>query len=74
MTIYDEDGDGVITKEELLKFAITKAKAEGRGSDDQIRQIEEVVHKLVEYIDSNSDGILSKEARLQSIYLVSDLF
>ena len=65
MTIYDEDGNGVITKDELLKFALAKAKAEGR--DQQNQQITEVVNKIVNYIDTNSDGQVTKDELIQAI-------
>ncbi len=65
MTIYDEDGNGVITKDELLKFALAKAKAEGRM--EQKDQIVEVVNKIVAYIDLNADGKLTKEEIVTAI-------
>ncbi|PRP88575.1 hypothetical protein PROFUN_02986 [Planoprotostelium fungivorum] len=68
ITIYDEDGDGVITREELLKFALAKAKAEGRTSDEQKEQITQVVKQLVAYIDTNADGQLTKEEIISAIY------
>lgn len=61
MTIYDEDGNGVITKEELLNFAIAKAKAEGKNSPDEQAQITEIVNKIVAYIDVNTDGQISRD-------------
>jgi Ca2+-binding EF-hand superfamily protein len=67
MTIYDEDGNGIITKDELLKFALAKAKAEGRNTTEQIQQITEVVNKIVAYIDTNSDGKLTKEELIAAI-------
>jgi Ca2+-binding EF-hand superfamily protein len=65
MSIYDEDNDGCITKDELLKFALAKAKAEGR--EEQKSQITEVVDKIVQYIDTNSDGKLTKDELIQAI-------
>ncbi len=67
MTIYDEDGDGVITKEELLKFAIAKAKAEGRSTIENKQKITEIVNRIVEYIDTNSDGKLTKDELVAAI-------
>jgi Ca2+-binding EF-hand superfamily protein len=67
MTIYDEDQNGVISKEELLKFALTKARAEGRTSEQHRQQIQEVVNKITTFIDTNSDGGLSKEELIKAI-------
>jgi len=61
MTIYDEDNNGVITKDELLNFALTKSKAEGKGSPEEQAQVTEIVNKIVSYIDVNSDGQLSRD-------------
>jgi Ca2+-binding EF-hand superfamily protein len=65
MTIYDEDGDGVITKDELLKFALAKAKAEDR--QDQSAQIIDVVNRIVLFIDKNNDGKLTKDELVEAI-------
>jgi Ca2+-binding EF-hand superfamily protein len=66
-TIYDEDRNGVITKEELLKLAWSKAKAEGRASPEQRELIKEAVNKIVFYVDKNSDGQLSEEELVEAI-------
>jgi len=67
MTIYDENGDGFIEKAELLKFALAKAKAEGRTSQEHRQRVSDIVDKLVAYIDFNSDGQISKEELMRAI-------
>jgi len=67
MTIYDENGDGFIEKSELLKFALAKAKAEGRTTQDHRERVTDIVNKLVAYIDMNSDGQISKEELMRAI-------
>eukprot|EP01114_Cavostelium_apophysatum_P010969 TRINITY_DN25127_c0_g1_i1.p1 TRINITY_DN25127_c0_g1~~TRINITY_DN25127_c0_g1_i1.p1 ORF type:complete len:187 (+),score=29.62 TRINITY_DN25127_c0_g1_i1:234-794(+) len=61
MSIYDEDSDGVITKDELLRFALAKAKREGRTGEAARAETIDIVNKIVEYIDQNADGVLTRE-------------
>ncbi|PRP79530.1 putative Ca2+ sensor [Planoprotostelium fungivorum] len=68
ISIYDEDGDGMVTRDELLKFALAKAKAEGKTSPEEQEQITDIVSKLVLYIDTNSDGKLSREEIASAIH------
>lgn len=68
MTIYDEDDNGYITKEELLQFAMNKARAEGRLINDKNEEgIRNAVDRLISLIDENSDGQISKEELITAI-------
>lgn len=67
IAIYDEDGNGVITKEELLNFALAKAKAEGRLTPEKKEQLGMFINQLVEYIDTNADGNLSSDEIIEAI-------
>jgi EF-hand domain pair len=67
MTIYDEDGDGFITKEELKEFALNKAKVEGRTAEADIVQLEQVLESIVAYIDTDGDGRLSRDELVRAI-------
>lgn len=67
IAIYDENEDGVISEEELLRFATTKAKREDRLDEEFQNAIKEIISRLVKSIDVNGDGMLTSEEIAKAI-------
>jgi Ca2+-binding EF-hand superfamily protein len=66
-SIYDGDRNGFITKEEIQKLAWSKAKAEGKGNQEQKDLIVDTVNKIFAYVDKNKDGMLSKAELITAV-------
>jgi len=69
ITIYDEDNSGTISKDELLRFAITRAKADGKKEFDEKQKalIEQGVKDLYEFIDTDADGEITEAELISAI-------
>ncbi|PRP88526.1 hypothetical protein PROFUN_03243, partial [Planoprotostelium fungivorum] len=73
ISVYDEDGDGAITHEELLRFSLAKSKADGKGGPNQRKTVEEsspAVHSLRVSIHKSEkvDKTFVKRARVSTLF------
>jgi len=59
--LYDTDGSGTVSRAEVRKLALSKAKTEGRLTDARIAEIDESIDAIFKFADTNGDGELTKE-------------
>eukprot|EP01108_Squamamoeba_japonica_P009455 TRINITY_DN886_c0_g1_i2.p1 TRINITY_DN886_c0_g1~~TRINITY_DN886_c0_g1_i2.p1 ORF type:complete len:196 (-),score=105.01 TRINITY_DN886_c0_g1_i2:64-612(-) len=59
--LYDEDGDGSVSVDEVRKLALSKAKVEGRVSDERKQEIEDTIQAIFKFADKDGDGKLTRE-------------
>ena len=66
--VYDEDGDGFITKDELLDTIKNILKCTGEDINDPyvLEHIKKRVDKVMHIIDRNHDGKISEEEMLKA--------
>jgi Ca2+-binding EF-hand superfamily protein len=64
--LYDEDGSGTVSVDEVRKLALSKAKIEGVLTPERTAEIEEVVKAIFAFADKNKDGELTKEELIEA--------
>jgi Ca2+-binding EF-hand superfamily protein len=65
--LYDEDNSGTVSKDEVRKLALAKAKVEGRFTPEREAEIEKTIESIFEFADSNGDGELSFEELVEAV-------
>jgi len=64
--LYDEDGSGTVSMDEVRKLAKSKAKVEGVLSAEREAEIEQTIQAIFAFADKNKDGELSKEELIEA--------
>mmetsp|Transcript_48932 Transcript_48932/g.119830 ORF Transcript_48932/g.119830 Transcript_48932/m.119830 type:complete len:216 (+) Transcript_48932:790-1437(+) len=59
--LYDEDNSGTVSREEVRKLAMAKAKIEGRLTPEREAEIETTIENIFKFADADGDGELTKE-------------
>merc|ERR1711916_202038 len=59
--LYDEDNSGTVSREEVRKLAMAKARIEGRLSPEREAEINSTIENIFDFADTNNDGELSKD-------------
>jgi len=68
MTIYDADGDGYITKEEMKKMGFAKLKVGGQHKDSAaVKEMEKTIDEIFSAIDKDGDNKLTREEIAKAI-------
>merc|ERR1711862_991493 len=59
--LYDEDNSGTVSKDEVRKLAVAKAKTEGRLTKAREDEIEQTIEAIFKFADVDGDGELTRE-------------
>jgi len=68
---YDQNGDGVITKDEMLKVALRYYQQKNMTAYEKQAQI--FVDNVFKTVDKNGDGMLTQEELTEAITLMPEL-